>query len=198
MVWPVSGPPRTTRVGVAIVPIAWTRATGPIRVVSVVQAIHAVVEDGADALAVERRGVAGVLAPGGRARVGMVGDGQGGPAVAPGGDELHEPAGPVRDGHAGSAQEPDPPSVAARAISRSASATLAASGFSEYRCSPASRMACVDRPVLGCRRQVHDGVGHAVAQHRVELEVGLRVRRPRRRPPRPPARRRPGEGRRTP
>ena len=70
-----------------------------------VQAVDPVVEDRADALAVERRRVAGVLVPGRRARVGVVRHRQGGRTHGGRPGQLPKPAHPLLDGRSGGDQE---------------------------------------------------------------------------------------------
>jgi hypothetical protein len=75
------------------------------QVCHLVQPVDAVVEDRADAVAVKRRRVAGVLAPVRRAGVGVMGDGEGRPAEAAVFDDAREPAHRSDGGRARSDEE---------------------------------------------------------------------------------------------
>ena len=72
-----------------------------------VQPVHAVVDDRTDARAVERARIAGVFAPGRGTRVGVMGEDERRPAIAPGPDQLVEPLHPTRRRLARSRQERD-------------------------------------------------------------------------------------------
>ena len=92
--------------------------------------IHAVVEDGTDALAVEGARVAGVLPPRRRTRIGVVGDRERQRAVALGGDDLGQPTEPPGQRRGRCAEQQEVGRLR-QPMSSFASSTDAAIGFSE-------------------------------------------------------------------
>ena len=112
-----------------------------------VQPVDPVVEDRADALAVERRRVAGVLAPGGRTGVGVMSDGERrGPSRPDSASSFsHRISAPRTPARPGTARRAEP----ARSMSASASVRLDAIGFSLKQATPASRIARLTVPWSG-------------------------------------------------
>ncbi len=142
-----------------------------------VESIDAVVDHRADARPVEGPRVAGVLAPGRRTRIGVVGDDQGRTPVSPGVDELLQPPDSPRRRDTGCAQEHDA-AVGCRRDEPVGLRDGTGDRLLRVEVQPRVQDRLVDRRMARCRREVDHRIKPAGPEHRVEVIERGSVRRP--------------------
>ncbi len=139
--------------------------------------VDTVVEHWPDALPVERRRVAGVLAPGGRARIGVMGNGQCGASESTRAREVLEPADRRGDGRARSAEEER--ALSSRKVDEGVrlgqgrrERLLAEARYTRFE------DRTIDRAMERRGREVEYSVEQLIAEQLSGVSIGSRARRP--------------------